>query len=222
MTDFFVVAHTIAVELVVGSLVFAALCIIFRPIASYFHARAEGNGRGIIARWAKFTAEITDPAAYAATIFGVFALIVAAITGSLSWPYDALAANPIIHNKVFFSAVALVTWIWIAIVRWRVGPDLWKDSKLTLAYVGLATFGLVNVALTGAVGGHITGKGSALDALLKDFNFNSDETFALPTSISLALAVTGLALVGYAVWMYRSARSGRPSASFIEAAEAKK
>lgn len=204
MADFWVVAHTIATELVVGTLVFAALCIFFHPVARWWSKRKPGDG--IVSRWARFTEGVTDQGAYAATAFGVFALVMAAITGSLSWPYGALAANPIIHNKVFFSAVALVTWSWILVLRWRLGPGLWDNKRYTLAYVGLAAFGFLNVAMTGAVGGHLTGKGSALDSLLRDFNFNSDATFALPFVLAVIAAATGVALIGYAVMVWRGSR----------------
>lgn len=212
MADFFVVAHTIATELVVGTLVFASLCILFHPVAVWWNKR---GGAGVLGKWAKFTEGVTDQAGYAATIFGVFALVVAAITGSLSWPYGALAANAIIHNKVFFSAVALVTWSWVLIMRWRLGPGLWAERRTTLAYVGLAAFGFVNIAMVGAVGGHLTGKGSALDSILAGMNFNSDATFALPQALAIALAATGVALIGYAVmvWRARSASPAEPEAA---------
>ena len=202
MADFFVVAHTIATELVVGTLVFASLCIFFHPVARWYNARKKGPA--IVLRWAKFTEGVTDQGAYAATIFGVFSLIVAAITGSLSWPYDVLAANAIIHNKVFFSAVALVTWSWVFIMRWKLGPGIWDNKRALLAYEGLAAFGFINISMLGAVGGHLTGKGSALDAVLAGFNFNSDATFALPQALAIALAAAGVALIGYAVMVWRA------------------
>jgi hypothetical protein len=205
MADFWVIAHTIATELVVGALVFAALCIIFHPVAMWWKKRSTGGG--IITKWANFTEGVTDQAGFAATFFGVFALIVAAVTGSLSWPADVLAANPIIHNKIFFSAVALVTWSWIFIMRWKLGPELWKDKRSTLAYVGLAAFGMVNIAMTGAVGGHLTGKGSALDSILAGFNFNSDATFALPTALSMLLIAVGIGLIAYAFVVWKGARA---------------
>lgn len=206
MADFWAIAHTIATELVVGTLVFASLCIFFHPVARWWKARAKDGG--IITKWANFTEGVTDQAGYAAMAFGVFALLVAAFTGALSWPYEVLAANPIIHNKVFFSAVALVTWSWLLILRWRLGPTLWQDRRTVLAYEGLAVFGFINVAMTGAVGGHITGKGSALDAVLAGLNFNSDATFALPLVLSIVLAAAGVALIGYAVMLWRSSRAG--------------
>jgi hypothetical protein len=200
MADFFVVAHTIATELVVGTLVFAGLCIFFHPVAVWWNKR--GNG-GVISKWSKFTEGVTDQAAYAAVIFGVFALVVAAITGSLSWPYDVLAANAIIHNKVFFSAVALVTWAWILILRWKLGPGLWDNKRAVIAYEVLAVFGFLNIAMVGAVGGHLTGKGSALDPILEGFNFHSDATFALPQAAAIVLAATGVALIGYSLMIWR-------------------
>jgi hypothetical protein len=205
MADFWVIAHTIATELVVGALVFAGLCIFFHPVAMWWKKRASGGG--VITKWAEFTEAVTDQAGFAATLFGVFALVIAAVTGSLSWSYDALAANPIVHNKIFFSAVALVTWTWVFVLRWKLGPELWQSRRSTLAYVGLAAFGFVNVAMTGAVGGHITGKGSALDALLRDVNFNSDATFALPSVLAIVLAGVGIALIGYAFMVWRGARA---------------
>src|SRR5574342_1298961 len=114
MADFWVIAHTIATELVVGALVFAFLCIAFHPAAVWWNRRSKGEG--IIGKWAKFTESVTDQAGFAATAFGIFALVIAAISGSLSWDYSVLAANPIVHNKVFFSAVALMTWIWVFVL----------------------------------------------------------------------------------------------------------
>lgn len=213
MADFWAISHTIAVELVVGTLVFASLCIFFHPVARWWKSRAKDGG--IITKWATFTAGVTDQSAYAATAFGVFALIVAAITGALSWPYEVLAANPIIHNKVFFSAVALVTWTWILVLRWRIGPALWDNKRTALAYEGLALFGFINVAMTGAVGGHVTGKGSALDSLLAGLNFNSDATFALPLALSIGLSAAGVALIGYALMVWRAGRkaAGPPASA---------
>ena len=40
MADFWAIAHTIATELVVGTLVFASLCIFFHPVARWWKARA--------------------------------------------------------------------------------------------------------------------------------------------------------------------------------------
>ena len=204
MADFWVVAHTIATELVVGALVFAALCIFFHPVASWW--KAKGKGPAFIGKWATFTEGVTDQAGYAATAFGVFALTVAAVTGSFSWPYENLAANAIVHNKVFFSAVALVTWSWVLVLRWKIGAQIWKDKRALVAYEGLAAFGFLNVAMAGAVGGHITGKGSALDAVLVGFNFNSDATFALPQELSIVLSAVGVAMIGYALLVWRAGR----------------
>ncbi len=205
MASIWVIMHTVATELVVGALVFAALCIFFHPVASWMKGRTKPDG--IIQKWAHFTEGVTDQGGYAAAIFGTFALVLAAATGSFAWPADQLAANAIIHNKIFFSAVALVTWIWVIVLRWRIGPGVWEDRKTLAAYEGLAMFGLVNIAMTGAVGGHVTGKGSALDALLKDFNFNSDATFALPIELAIFLAGLGVAMIGYAFWSWRAARA---------------
>ncbi len=205
MADFWPIAHTIATELVVGTLVFASLCIFFHPVARWWKARAKDGG--LLTKWATFTEGVTDQASYAASMFGVFALLVAAFTGALSWPYDVLAANPIVHNKVFFSSVALVTWSWILILRWKVGPSLWENKRTVLAYEGLAAFGFVNVAMAGAVGGHLTGKGSALDSVLAGLNFNSDATFALPQGLSIVLVAVGLALIGYALMVWRGSRA---------------
>ncbi|MFQ6127027.1 MAG: hypothetical protein ACE5R6_20820 [Candidatus Heimdallarchaeota archaeon] len=184
------VLHTITAELHVGMLTLAAFCIILIVVTKLYlkisrSLRWEfavlGGLRARLNRLAEKIIEYAEPTSVVATLGGVIALVVSAYTGFLMAPAGTMVYSPLLMNKVMISIFALEFWVILLIIRAKYGRKIWNHSPLSMVYTVIGLTAFLFTVVSGSLGGHLAGKGSALDPLYNLVGVNPENFFALGT-----------------------------------------
>lgn len=151
--------HLITAELHTGMLTLAFASAIIRLVGTYVTAD-QPVWRGLV--------RLAEPTAYLAAIGGLLALIASIITGfTYTWPLEVQLTSSVVLNKIAITAFSTTFWLLFLVTRAVYGPRLWDHARLRWAYAALATGGFLTLMLAGSTGGHLAGKRSALDGILR-------------------------------------------------------
>ncbi len=98
---------------------------------------------------------------------GIIGIAVACVSPLIDYPaWSALVASPLIKVKICLAVIAFEVFLMLFYIRWKKGPELWKNQKLAIYFVVLAVIGGILISLIGAIGGFITIQETSLEALL--------------------------------------------------------
>jgi hypothetical protein len=92
---------------------------------------------------------------YIGSIIGFLGLIVAMITGFMEpdYPLSTLVLIPIMRFKILWSIVAVEIYLYLMIVRTKLGDRVWINASSYFPYAILVIFGGVLMIIMGALGG---------------------------------------------------------------------
>lgn len=187
--------HAILVALTTGTLVLSFLAISYRV---WIRPRKSGGG----AVWCS-----TDVVAVYSAVFGTVMLLLAAGSGLLLRPMEALLNSPITKNKILSTVLALVCWSSFLVLRLKVGPRLWELRGLVrhYAYV-MALAGLVFVVTTNSIGGDLAGIPSGYEQIAQAVGFRTRFALYFPTALNALLWVIGVAALASVLLQGRLSR----------------
>ena len=173
--------HAILVALTTGTLVLSFLAMSYRV---WIRPRRPGGG----AVWCS-----TDVVALYSAVFGTVMLLLAAGSGLMLRPMEALLNSPITKNKILCTVLALVCWSSFLVLRLKVGPRLWELRGFVrhYAYV-MALAGLVFVVTTNSIGGDLAGIPSGYEQIAQAVGFRTRFALYFPTAMNVLLCVIGV------------------------------
>ncbi len=173
--------HAILVALTTGTLVLSFLAMSYRV---WIRPRKPGGG----AVWCS-----TDVVAVYSAVFGTVMLLLAAGSGLMLRPMEALLNSPITKNKILCTVLALVCWSSFLVLRLKVGPRLWELRGFVrhYAYV-MALAGLVFVVTTNSIGGDLAGIPSGYEQIAQAVGFRTRFALYFPTAMNVLLCVIGV------------------------------
>ena len=99
-------------------------------------------------------------------IIGLLGLVVAMITGFIDWPVAALLPDPYMRFKILFSIIATQIYVFLVVVRAKLGDKVWDTTSGFLIYGILVVVGGALIILMGAMGGIAVYGTSILEPLL--------------------------------------------------------
>ncbi|HRP74828.1 MAG TPA: hypothetical protein PK725_03715 [Rhodocyclaceae bacterium] len=140
-------------------------------------------------------------------LLGLAVGLVTLATGLIIWPSEATTTSPMGRNKILISVWMIACWGVVLALRWRGGQDLWNGPGRALM-LGFGTMGMILLATTGTLGGHLLGSPSRLTGLFREIGWEVYHTYYAPDWVLLVLVAVGAA--GVAVGLF-GARS-RPAA----------
>ena len=106
---------------------------------------------------------------YIGAIIGFLGLIAGMITGFMEpeYPVNALVQNPIMRFKILWSVVGTEIYLFLMIVRAKIGDRVWTNASTYFPYAILTIFGGVLMMIMGALGGIAVYETSILQPILE-------------------------------------------------------
>lgn len=92
---------------------------------------------------------------YIGAIIGFLGLIAGMVTGFMEplYPVERLVASPIMRFKILWSVVCTEVYLFLMIVRAKIGDRVWTKASTYFPYAILTIFGGVMMMIMGALGG---------------------------------------------------------------------
>jgi hypothetical protein len=118
-------------------------------------------------------------------------------TGLTVWTLDAVTYTPMGRNHILAATWTLAYWMLVAVLRQRAGEAAWHGGTRWLMLL-LGGLGAGLLAVTGTLGGHLTGSATALSKVLRALGWEVYTTFYMPAwmiVVTLVVAVL-LAIIG--------------------------
>ena len=135
----------------------------------------------------------------------LFAAVMGAVSiaiGLLLWPWSAVLSSSLARNHFMFATWSLLFWSMLWWLCVRKGDGLLQGRQRFIILIA-ASIGMGLVAITGTLGGKLTGNSSALPALLKAVGWDVYTTFYVPTSVLLLIVITSFLMIGVALMARR-------------------
>ncbi len=198
-----------------GFLLLAATAVFVKVVADGWLRHLHGRFHRLD-RWALAASRVAEPASYFALIAGVIATFLSMITGSLAWPFDALAASETVHNKVLVTATSQTLFVGAMILRAHYRFEIWMTRGTGGFYAALVLTGDGLMVLQNSIAGHLAGKGSLLDDLLHSVNIDTHPMWVFPLWASIGILVAfplAAALVGLSLRARLRRAEPRPAAA---------
>lgn len=114
-------------------------------------------------------------------------------SGLLVWSLDAVTYTPMGRNHILAATWTLTYWALVAALRQWGGEAVWQGGRRWLMLL-LAALGSGLLAVTGTLGGHLTGSATAFSELLRLLGWEVYTTFYLPLWMIVATVVVALLL----------------------------
>ena len=150
------VFHVISTEMVVGAFAIATLGTIICSISSLFPALGK--------RLPSKVHSHLDSAAYIASIFGVFMIPAAIVTGYLTT--ESMGGQSSMSlNKMVFSGLCIGFWSGVISGRRLCGYRLWEHRGLSILQAISASLGFLMTIILGSIGGQLGRGETVLDLL---------------------------------------------------------
>lgn len=186
--------HALTAEMHTGALVLATACIVLTALCQITVRHRDRMPKRLV-RCALGLRGYTDAAGLVAAIIGTIAICASAYFGMQAWSFDQLASEPMVRNKVLFTAIILAMWLGIIGMRIALTRQLWTCRALAFLYVvfALAAFGLTSV--TGSIGAHLTKGESILDGFLQWIGFDFTKPIELNANLMIAVAIAAAGLL---------------------------
>jgi hypothetical protein len=92
---------------------------------------------------------------YIGSMIGFLGLIAGMVTGFIEpeFPVDALVQMPIMRFKILWSVVSVEIYLYLILVRTKLGDRVWLKASTYFPYAILVIFGGVLMIIIGALGG---------------------------------------------------------------------
>ena len=92
---------------------------------------------------------------YIGSMIGFLGLIAGMVTGFMEpeFPVDALVQMPIMRFKILWSVVSVEIYLYLILVRTKLGDRVWLKASTYFPYAILVIFGGVLMIIIGALGG---------------------------------------------------------------------
>ncbi len=105
---------------------------------------------------------------YIGSIIGFLGLIAGMVTGFMEpdYPVSALVQMPIMRFKILWSVVSVEIYLYLMIVRAKLGDGVWVKASSYFPYAILVIFGGVLMMIMGALGGIAVYETSILSPIL--------------------------------------------------------
>jgi hypothetical protein len=106
---------------------------------------------------------------YIGSIIGFLGLIAGMVTGFMEpeFPVDALVQMPIMRFKILWSVVSVEIYLYLILVRTKLGDRVWLKASTYFPYAILVIFGGVLMIIIGALGGIAVYETSILQPILE-------------------------------------------------------
>lgn len=179
--------HVVLVHFPVAIWTTVALLVFFRVVSDSALARAGDR--------------ILVPILLISVIFAIAAYL----SGFMIFPLEAAGASPLIRNHIATASWSLAYWTAFLVTRWINGETVWQGSKRGVM-LGLAFLGTIQIAITGALGGHIAGTPTSMSQVLQWLGWDVYHTFFVPDAMLWLIAGAVIALPVLGWWGRR--RSG--------------
>ena len=168
--------HHLVVGLTTGIATLACLCAIAAWVSNYFVA-------------AKHIRAHLDTASYIAAIAALPLLPVAVLSGTMAMSDPA--SDAMSYNKFLFAGLTTGFLASMVIGRWRFGPGVWNDSRLSLLQAISAIGALASITVLGSIGAKMALGESTMDILPLWPEF--DDSVVVNEWLSVVLLILGLA-----------------------------
>jgi len=198
-----------------GFLLLAGTAVFVKVVADWWLRNLHGRSSRLD-RWAMGASRFAEPASYFALIAGVIATFLSMVTGSLAWPFDALASSETVHNKVLVTATSQTLFVGAMILRARYRFEIWMTRGTGGFYAALVLTGDALMVLQNSIAGHLAGKGSLIDDLLGLVNIDTYPMWVFPLWASVAILVA-FPLAAAIVGLHLRARPRRAAAKPVPA-----
>jgi len=145
------------------------------------------------AAFAQAADRVLAPILWLGSLIGLLAYA----SGLLVWSLDAVTYTPMGRNHILAATWTLAYWILIALLRQRVGVAVWQGSRRWLMLL-LGALGAGLLAVTGTLGGHLTGSATALSKVLRALGWEVYTTFYMPAWMIIVTCIVAvlLAIIG--------------------------
>lgn len=176
--------HVVSTELVVGTFALAGLCFALKLLATF---NILTNSKVV---------DSLDNIAHGALLFGLLALPFAILSGINSADANEKGfISPLLVNKMWLSFAGLGLAIGVLLSRWKIGIDIWNQSKSAIiqSSFGMAACGAI--LLTASLGGRV----SRGESLLDIFNLPYDLVLLMPMWLSLIILISGITNIVMAI-----------------------
>ena len=167
--------HHLVVGLTTGIATLACLCAIAAWVSNYFVG-------------AKNTRAHLDIASYIAAIAALPLLPIAVLSGTMAMSDPA--SDAMSYNKFLFSGLTTGFLASMVIGRWRFGPGVWNDSRLSLLQAISAIGALASITVLGSIGAKMTLGESTMDVL--PFWPKFDDSVVVNEWLSVVLLLLGI------------------------------
>jgi len=199
--------HSVAVEMHVGMLTLAAICILIK-IADALYERFLGERGEKLRSLLRKASFYAGPASFLAAIGGIVGIVASAITGYLIMPGESLINSALGMNKVMVTILALEFWLIFVVIGARQGQEMWARKQMAILSTVNGLLGYLFTIIGGSLGGTMAGKGSIMDPIWELFRVDLHSSWVIGTEMGyiLILAVNVLAVLTVAI-SQRLARS---------------
>ena len=133
--------HHLVVGLTTGIATLACLCAIAAWVSNYFVGAKNARAH-------------LDIASYIAAIAALPLLPIAVLSGTMAMSDPA--SDAMSYNKFLFSGLTTGFLASMVIGRWRFGPGVWNDSRLSLLQAISAIGALASITVLGSIGAKMT------------------------------------------------------------------
>ena len=173
--------HHLVVGLTTGIATLACLCAIAAWVSNYFVG-------------AKHIRSHLDTASYIAAIAAIPLLPIAVLSGTMAMSDPA--SDAMSYNKFLFAGLTIGFLSSLIIGRWRFGPRVWNDSRLSLLQAISAIGALASITVLGSIGAKMTLGESTMDIL--PFWPEFDDSVVVNEWLSVVLLILGLVAMAVA------------------------
>ncbi len=199
------VIHDITIEACTGFLLLAGAAVMVKVVSDFWLRRFKGRSARLD-RWVLSAGKFAEPASYFALVAGVIATFVSMVSGSLAWPASQLVASETVHNKILVTSVSQALFIGAVVIRARYKAAIWSTRTTGTFFALLVLTGDGLMTLQNSVAGHLAGKGSLLDDLMKTLGIDTHPMWVFPSWASVTiLVVFPLAAVAVGLLLRRQA-----------------
>ncbi len=173
--------HHLVVGMTTGIATLACLCAIAAWVSNYFVG-------------AKHIRSHLDTASYIAAIAAIPLLPIAVLSGTMAMSDPA--SDAMSYNKFLFAGLTTGFLASMVIGRWRFGPGVWNDSRISLLHAISAIGALASITVLGSIGAKMTLGESTMDIL--PFWPEFDDSVVVNEWLSVVLLILGLAAMAVA------------------------
>jgi uncharacterized membrane protein len=170
--------HHLLVHFPIALWTTAALMILWRALSDAALAQAAGR--------------LLTPLLALSVVTGFIAYFV----GLSVFPFDTITSSPLGRNHLMASSWSLAYWTLLLVTSWRLGEKVWEGTRRWIM-LGLGALGGILLAVTGTLGGHLSGSPSAVSQLFRLLGWEVYTTFYVPDFMLALLVIAAAAMASF-------------------------